>query len=101
MSSSHRPSPRRIGLRLSAIAAGMLASGLALAEAHLDPPLVQKLAAANPTDQLQMVISYKPSGPVNTPQRSVLKQLRIDPRIPLRPLPIAGPLAPPAGTPPR
>lgn len=96
MSSSHRPSPRRIGLRLSAIAAGMLASGLALAEAHLDPQLVQKLAAANPTDQLQVVISYKQSGPVTSQQRSVLKQLGIDRGITMRTLPIAGALATPA-----
>ena len=53
-------------LRISALAAGMLASGLALADAHLDTQLLSRLAKAAPTDQLQVVISYEQSGPVTS-----------------------------------
>ena len=63
--SSHRQSvARRRSFRICAIAAGLLASGVSLAEAHLDPQLVSKLAAAPATQELQVVISYKQSVPV-------------------------------------
>ena len=91
MSSSHR-----LSFRLGAIAVGMLCSGIALAEAHLDPQLVQKLTAALPTDNLQVVISYTQSGPVTSSQLAVLKQLGIDRGVTMRTLPIAGALATPS-----
>ena len=45
--------------RLSLLAVGLLGSGMALAEARIDAALVQKLAAAAPTDELQVVITYE------------------------------------------
>jgi serine protease AprX len=54
-----RPSSR--AFRICAIAAGLLASGVALADAHLDPQLAAKLASAAGTDELQIVVSYEQS----------------------------------------
>jgi len=82
--------------RISAIAAGLLASGVALADAHLDPQLVQKLAAAAAGDELQVVISYEQSGPVTAGQLAALDALGIDKGVTMRTLPIAGALATPA-----
>lgn len=87
---------RRRTLRLSALAAGMLASGMVLADAQLDPQLLSKMAAALPTDELQVVVSYEQSVPVNAAQVSALKALGIDKGITMRTLPIAGALATPA-----
>src|SRR6187551_1427118 len=71
--SSKVPFVRRKSFRISAIAAGLLASGVALADAHLDPQLVQKLAAATPLDELQVVVSFEQSGPVTATQVAALK----------------------------
>ena len=92
MSSSRLPRT----FRVSAIAAGMLASGMALADARLDPQLLSKIAAAAPTDQLQVVVSFEQSGPVTAAQVAALKALGIDRGITMRTLPIAGALATPA-----
>ena len=86
----------RNALRISALAAGMLASGLALADAHLDTQLLSRLAKAAPTDQLQVVISYEQSGPVTSGQVAALKSLGITQGVTMRTLPIAGALATPA-----
>ena len=88
--------PRSLPIRLSALALGLLASGVALADAHLDPQLVQKLAAATATDQLAVVVSYKQSGPVSAVQLAELKALGIEKGRTMRTLPIAGVLATPA-----
>ena len=93
--SAHAPAKRR-ALRISAIAAGLLASGVALADAQLDPQLVQKLAAAGAGDELQVVVSYGQSGPVTAGQVAALKALGISKGITMRRLPIAGALATPA-----
>jgi serine protease AprX len=82
--------------RLSAVAAGLLCSGIALGEARMDPKLVQKIAAAAPTDELQVVISYRQSGPITAAELAVLKQLGITRGVTMRTLPIAGALATPA-----
>ena len=82
--------------RVCAIAAGLMASGVALADAHLDPALLTKMTAALPTDQLQVVVSFEQSGPVTAAQRSALAALGIDRGITMRTLPIAGALATPA-----
>ena len=82
--------------RLAAIAAGMLASGLAVAETRIDPALAQRLLEALPGDQLQVVITYGQSGPVTSAQRRTLQGLGITRGITLRALPIAGALATPA-----
>jgi serine protease AprX len=83
-------------IRISALAAGLLASGVALADAQLDPQLVSKMAAALPTDELQIVVSYEQSVPVSASQVGVLKSLGIEKGVTMRTLPIAGALATPA-----
>jgi serine protease AprX len=90
-----KKSPYR-GARLCAIAAGLLASGVALADAHLDPQLLEKMAAAGAGEELQIVISYQQSGPVNAAQVAALASLGIDKGVTMRALPIAGALATPA-----
>jgi len=87
--------PSHRTLRITALAAGLLASGVALADAHLDPTLVSKMAAAG-TGELQVVVSYKQSGPVTAAQVSALKLLGITKGVTMRTLPIAGALATPA-----
>jgi serine protease AprX len=91
--SASRP---RNGFRITAMAAGLLLSGVALADAHLDPQLLSRLAKAAPTDQLQVVISYEQSGPVTSNQVAALKTLGITRGITMRTLPIAGALATPS-----
>lgn len=61
---SPRQRPRTV--RLCAIAAGLVTSGIALADAQLDPQLVSRLAAALPADELQIVVGYRQSTPVST-----------------------------------
>ncbi|WP_181952624.1 S8 family peptidase [Vulcaniibacterium gelatinicum] len=90
---SSAPSP---GVRISLLAAGLLASGIALADAHLDPKLLQKMAAAAPTDELQVVVSFDQSVPVTSAQVQALQALGITKGITMRTLPIAGALATPA-----
>ena len=87
---------QRKTFRLCAIAAGLLASGVALADAQLDPQLVTKMSAAAPTDPLQVVITYKQSGPVTADQLAALKSLGIVQGLTMHTLPIAGALATPA-----
>lgn len=87
------PSPR---VRISLLAAGLLASGIALADAHLDQKLLQKMAVAAPTDELQIVVSFDQSVPVTSAQVQALQALGITKGITMRTLPIAGALATPA-----
>ena len=82
--------------RVCAIAAGLLASGVALADAHLDPRLVQKLATTAAADELQVVISYKQSVPVTAAEIADMRALGITKGVTMRTLPIAGALATPA-----
>ncbi len=86
----------RSTIRISALAAGLLASGIALADAQLDPQLVSKMTSASPAENLQVVITYKQSGPVSAAQIAALKSLGIDKGVTMRTLPIAGALATPA-----
>jgi hypothetical protein len=88
--------PQCLPRRLSAIAIGLLASGVALADAHLDPHLVSLMSAAGAADELQIVVSYEQSGPVTAAQTAALQQLGITKGITMRTLPIAGALATPA-----
>lgn len=92
----HRASHHHRSLRMSALAAGLLASGITLADAHLDPALLSKLRAAASADELQIVISYQQSVPVTPGQIAALKALGIDKGVTMRTLPIAGALATPA-----
>jgi serine protease AprX len=81
--------------RLSVLAAGMLASGLALAEAQIDPELARLMAAAAPTHELHVVVSFEQSGPVTSEQVSALQGLGIERGVHMRSLPIVGALATP------
>ncbi len=92
---SSRPN-RKTTFKICAIAAGLLSSGVALADAHLDTKLLSRMASAAPTDELQVVISYQQSGPVTASQVAALKTLGINKGITMRTLPIAGALATPA-----
>ena len=83
-------------IRISALAAGLLLSGVALADAQLDPQLLSLMAAAGAADELQVVISYEQSVPVSAVQVAALKSLGIDKGVTMRTLPIAGALATPA-----
>src|SRR3546814_8920775 len=51
MSSMSVSTVKRRTFRLCAVAAGLLASGVALADAQLDPQLLSKMGVAAPTDQ--------------------------------------------------
>src|SRR5687768_9185851 len=88
--------PLSRSFRLSLLAVGLLGSGIALADARIDTQLVQKIAAAAPTDQLQIVITFKQSTPVSTAQSAALRAIGIDRGVSMRTLPIAGALATPA-----
>ena len=94
--SSQPASRNRHNIRISALAAGLLLSGVALADAQLDPQLRSRMAAAAATDELQVVISYAQSVPVSAGQVAALKSLGISKGVTMRTLPIAGALATPA-----
>ncbi|WP_188726136.1 S8 family serine peptidase [Luteimonas terricola] len=96
MPSRTRSPIQRRTFRICSIAAGLLASGVALADAQLDPELISRMQNALPTDQLQIVVSYEQSGPVTAGQVAALKSLGIDQGMLMRTLPIAGALATPA-----
>lgn len=93
MSSMFTSTSKRRTFRLCAVAAGLLSSGVALADAHLDPLLMSTMNAAAPTDQLQVVISYGQTGPVTADQIAALSALGINHGITMRTLPIAGAMA--------
>lgn len=84
---------QRRTFRISAIAAGLLLSGVALADAQLDPQLLSRMNAAGAADQLQIVVSYEQSGPVTAGQIAALQAIGIDKGVTMRTLPIAGALA--------
>lgn len=90
------PRSRSLPVRISALAFGLLASGVALADAHLDPQLVEKLSAAAASDEIGVVVTYRQSGPVSAVQLAELKALGIDKGRTMRTLPIAGVIATPA-----
>ncbi|UGB37872.1 S8 family serine peptidase [Frateuria soli] len=96
MPSSFLPSFKHATFRLCAIAAGLLASGVALADAQLDPQLLARMESAAPTDPLQIVVTYKQSGPVTSDQLAALESLGITRGLTMHTLPIAGALATPA-----
>jgi serine protease AprX len=83
-------------IKLSALAIGLLASGVALADAHLDPQLLSRMDSAASTDELQVVVSYKQSAPVTPGQIAALQSLGITKGITMHTLPIAGIVATPA-----
>lgn len=96
MSAQSLSPSRRRNFRICALAAGLLASGVVLADAQLDSQLLSRMTAALPTDELQIVVSYEQSGPVTAAQVAALGTLGINEGVVMRTLPIAGALATPA-----
>ena len=96
MSFQPRSATCRRTFRVCALAAGLLASGVALADAHLDPQLLSRMDSALPTEQLQVVVSYGQSGPATASQLDALERLGIDRGVRMRSLPIVGALATPS-----
>ena len=88
-----RPSPT---FKLSAIATGILFSGMAVANAEISADLAKTLSTAPATSQLSVVVSYNHSGPINATELAAMKSLGITKGITMRALPIAGVLATPA-----
>ena len=86
---------RRNLLKLSALAAGMLASGMALAAADLGDTLNRALATALPTDKLEVIVSFDQTGPLQPSQIEGLKSLGLTPGRSMRALPMAGVMATP------
>jgi serine protease AprX len=85
-------------VRLTVVAlalASLLGSGSALADARIGSDLASRLATALPLQQLEIVVTYKQSGPVNATQVQGLRSLGILRGISFRRLPVVGALATP------
>ncbi len=87
---------RRTVLKLTALAAGMLASGMSLAAASLGDSLNHTLAIASPTDKLEVIVSFGQSGAPRASQLLALRVLGITQGRSMRNLPMAGVMATPA-----
>lgn len=61
-----------------------------MADAFIEPALQQRLATANPTDALPVVISFNQSGPVTQVQVDFMRALGITRGVTMRALPIMG-----------
>jgi serine protease AprX len=72
-----------------------LGPGRAMADAHIGQQLASRLASALPLQQLEIVVVYKQSGPVNTTQVLSLQALGITRGLSFRQLPVVGALATP------
>jgi serine protease AprX len=88
--------PNTVKLKLSALAAGMLFSGISLADAQISADLVKTLASTSATDELTVVVSYGHSGAITAAELAAMKSIGIDKGRTMRSLPIAGVLATPA-----
>ena len=86
---------RRV-FHLTTLAAGLLASGVVMADAFLEPALASKLAAALPNEALPVVVSYRQSGPVTSSQLAFMRSLGITRGVYMRSLPVMGVVATPA-----
>jgi serine protease AprX len=87
---------RTVTLKLSALAAGMLASGLSLADARIPADLAKTLLSASASQELNVVVTYSHSGAITSAELATMKSLGIDKGRTMRSLPIAGVLATPA-----
>ncbi len=74
----------------------LLGSGSAMADARIGSQLAQQLLTALPIQQLQIVVVYRQSGPVQPAQVQALQALGITRGLSFRALPIAGALATPS-----
>jgi serine protease AprX len=88
--------PNSIKLKWSALAAGMLFSGISLADARIPADLVQTLSGTAPTQELTVVVTYDHSGAITSAELAAMKSIGIDKGRTMRSLPIAGVLATPA-----
>ncbi len=75
--------------------AALAATGPATAGAHISAELLSKMATALPLQQLEIVVTFKQSGPPQASQIQALKALGISRGISFQSLPIAGALATP------
>ena len=89
------PLHRRTLLKFTALAAGMLASGMALAAADLDAALAHALATAAPADRLEVIVAFDQTGPLQASQVQALRLLGIVQGRSMRVLPMAGVMATP------
>jgi serine protease AprX len=87
--------PNTVKLKLSALAAGMLFSGMTLADARIPADLAKVLASASPAGELTVVVTYDHSGAITAAELSAMKSIGIDKGRTMRSLPIAGVLATP------
>ncbi len=87
---------RRTILKLSALAVGLLASGVSLAAASLGDSLNRVLATAAPGDKLEVIVSFDQSGAPTTGQIAALRLLGVSQGRWMRSLPRAGVMATPA-----
>jgi serine protease AprX len=79
-------------VRRTLLLAAMLASPLLAEAARLDPALAERLAAAAPTQPVEVIVSFEGSGAPSANQLAALRQLGLG-GVTLRSLPIAGVLA--------
>lgn len=86
---------RAVSFGLAFLAIVGLSAGPALADAHLGQQLVNRLATALPLQQLEIVVVYKQSSPVQTSQVQALQALGITRGLSFRSLPMVGALATP------
>jgi serine protease AprX len=87
---------RTTTLKLAALAAGMLFSGISLADARIPADLARTLAGATAGQELSVIVTYSHSGAITGAELAALKSLGIDKGRTLRSLPIAGVLATPS-----
>lgn len=87
---------RRHFFRLSLLSAGLLASGVALANATIDPLLSAHMRKARPTESMQVILTFKQQTPVSAQQIAALKTLGIKKGVYMQRLPIMGVMATPA-----
>ena len=83
-------------IHLTTLAACLMASGLVMADAYLDPALVRKLATAQANEAMPVIVSYAQSGPVTKAQVDFARSLGIQRGIYMRSLPIMGVVTTPA-----
>jgi serine protease AprX len=86
----------RIVFALAFAVVACLASGPAAADAHIGHELSQQLASAWPFQQLEIVVTFDDSGPLDAGQLGALQALGITRGLSFHALPIVGALATPA-----
>ena len=83
-------------IHLTTLAVCLMASGLVMADAYLDPALVRKLATAQVNEAMPVIVSFSQSGPVTQAQIDFARSLGIQRGVYMRALPIMGVVTTPA-----